>query len=136
MDRQPLILDWDNAKHARGRWLPTAVEFTLRDLVWLIVVLAVAALYGFHRPRNDKRHDSDIAALAAAQAAAQDARNEVTALSAQLGSVRDGRDALAARRQEDLETISNLRRQVSALQDEQRTNRGSQFAGGTTSRER
>jgi hypothetical protein len=74
-----------------------------------------------------------LAALADAQTAADHRRNEIIALQAQL---RNARDALEASSHNQREAISNLHRQITALQEQLRKTPAPQYTSGRASRER
>ena len=107
------VLDWNDRKNAGFRWSMPAFRFSARDLVWLAILLALTTAYAVDRWRGVNRPDS--AANAEAKAAANEARNQLTELDKQLS---DARDAFASLYAEDSATIADLRKQISALQDE------------------
>ena len=133
MFSQHPAIDWDKGKNAGvfSNW--PSLDFTLRDWIWLIVLAGLTTTYGVDRWRIRKRHDTDLAALADAQTAADHRRSEIIALQAQL---RSARDTLEASSHNQRETISNLHRQITALQEELRKAPALQYTSGRASHER
>jgi hypothetical protein len=120
MNPQQPVIEWNDRKQARFSLKWPAFEFSIRDCVWLLVLAVLTAVYVADRWRNASLREADQkalqAALAKANAAADEAQQELADVNDQLRLAREAFTTLEA---EDRAIIANLRRQIAGLQQEQ-----------------
>jgi hypothetical protein len=110
------IVDFERSKHRCVVWSLPTIAFTIRDCLWLIVVVALAAALGIDRWQTRKQAKADSSALAQARAEAYDARKQEMLLNEQLRGEKEVREALVDQHEAGFQQITKLRGRISSLQ--------------------
>jgi hypothetical protein len=135
MDQYLPTFDLERSKHRRVVWSLPTIAFTIRDCLWLIVVVALAAALGIDRWQTRKQSKADSSALAEPRVEADDARSQEMLLNKQLRGEREVREALVDQHEADLQQITKLRGQISSLQADLQASHSAPYAA-VTCRER
>jgi len=108
--------DLERSKHSLGVWRLPTFAFTIRDCLWPMVVVALAAAWGIDHWQARKQATVDSAALTEAKADADAAHRQEMLLNDKLRDERQVREALLDQSEADNQQITKLREQISSLQ--------------------
>ena len=108
--------DLERSKHTPVVWSVPTFAFKLRDCLWPIVVVALAAAWGIDHWQASKRATADSAALTEAKAEADAAQRQEMVLNDKLRDEKQVREALLDQSEADNQQITKLRGQISSLQ--------------------